>query len=746
MKFKKAVSVLAAAAIALSGISAVGAAGYYAPAGAIEEDINGEYFDAFSSYIYHYLNDGTGSLSGMSVTGTDTMISPQALKLLYTTYINDVGSLPSNISFNVTSGTYPYTVTIYNPNRGINIFSSLAGSDCLDYGMDVGLNFDTSGNGVLKITGKYAHYLDPRVSYGGSTPYYSIGYDYAMSALSAAGISTAHQLRYYVLESITDSSGNSTVSEKTLKIVDNPRTNMDFLMGDDKVAGLYVEAYNSADNDEKYYTKSEVDALISGVLSQIVGYDDTELQEKISILENTVKDISDSLPDGYYSENDIKEIVEDYLSVPANLRDLISDILKDDANKQAIYEAVYSVFGDNTSTYQADKIVDFIWEDLVEKLFSELIKNENYIRDTYSDIISFFLNRLSQELLKDLKTQVEEIQKQLDSNTQSLTKILEMIENGDFKGDQGEQGEQGEPGKDGEDGEDGADGKSAYELAVENGYTGTLNEWLDSLIGSDGDSAYELAVQNGYTGTLDQWLNSLIGNDGLSAYELAVANGYRGTLREWLNSLVGKDGKDGADGQSFADWAVQRYGSIEGFIAAVANEVLRKVSDGESAYEIAVRNGFRGTEREWLNSLVGDSAYDIAVQHGFRGTEYEWLESLQGRDGRDGADGQDGEDGRDGKDGRDGEDGRVVYVYGQQNAASPTQTQSGYTSGNGTASAASNDKGGAGTTANNNSSTTNSNTSKSRNPSTGVAAGIIIPAAAVASVLLLKKDKRKRGR
>ncbi|MBP3631329.1 MAG: hypothetical protein J6J23_07635, partial [Clostridia bacterium] len=34
----------------------------------------------------------------------------------------------------------------------------------------------------------------------------------------------------------------------------------------------------------------------------------------------------------------------------------------------------------------------------------------------------------------------------------------------------------------GSDGADGANGKSAYELAVENGYTGTLEEWLNSLV------------------------------------------------------------------------------------------------------------------------------------------------------------------------------------------------------------------------------------------------------------------------
>ena len=47
-------------------------------------------------------------------------------------------------------------------------------------------------------------------------------------------------------------------------------------------------------------------------------------------------------------------------------------------------------------------------------------------------------------------------------------------------------GPDGPVGPDGNDGADGADGKSAYELAVENGFVGTEAEWLDSLKGEDG--------------------------------------------------------------------------------------------------------------------------------------------------------------------------------------------------------------------------------------------------------------------
>lgn len=45
---------------------------------------------------------------------------------------------------------------------------------------------------------------------------------------------------------------------------------------------------------------------------------------------------------------------------------------------------------------------------------------------------------------------------------------------------------------------------------------------------------------------------------------------------------------------------------------------------GRSAYDIARKYGFKGTEEEWLKSLVGKSAYDYAVMLGFKGTEEEY--------------------------------------------------------------------------------------------------------------------------
>lgn len=51
------------------------------------------------------------------------------------------------------------------------------------------------------------------------------------------------------------------------------------------------------------------------------------------------------------------------------------------------------------------------------------------------------------------------------------------------KGDPGQDGANGKNGVDGKDGKDGQDGKSAYELAVANGFKGSEAEWLESLKG-----------------------------------------------------------------------------------------------------------------------------------------------------------------------------------------------------------------------------------------------------------------------
>lgn len=53
----------------------------------------------------------------------------------------------------------------------------------------------------------------------------------------------------------------------------------------------------------------------------------------------------------------------------------------------------------------------------------------------------------------------------------------------------------------------GPPGKSAYQHALDQGFVGTIEEWMESLKGS---SAYQVALNNGFVGTEQEWLDSLI--------------------------------------------------------------------------------------------------------------------------------------------------------------------------------------------------------------------------------------------
>lgn len=93
-------------------------------------------------------------------------------------------------------------------------------------------------------------------------------------------------------------------------------------------------------------------------------------------------------------------------------------------------------------------------------------------------------------------------------------------------------------------------GASAYQIALNNGFKGTQAEWVESLKGHDGTS---LAApvdgtdgKNGVNGS--NGADGSNGNIGDSAYQIAVKNGFTGTEQEWLDSLKGANGTDGQNG------------------------------------------------------------------------------------------------------------------------------------------------------------------------------------------------------
>ena len=122
--------------------------------------------------------------------------------------------------------------------------------------------------------------------------------------------------------------------------------------------------------------------------------------------------------------------------------------------------------------------------------------------------------------------------------------------------------------------------------------------------------------------TLHNGANGEKGTDGKSAYQIAVEQGYQGSESDWLSSLKGDKGNTGAKGNPGQDGA-----------------------DGKSAYAIAVEHGYEDSEDEWLLSLKGDTG-----ERGEKGDT-----GLQGERGEKGETGQQGEQGPKGEKGDRGE-------------------------------------------------------------------------------------------
>ena len=118
-------------------------------------------------------------------------------------------------------------------------------------------------------------------------------------------------------------------------------------------------------------------------------------------------------------------------------------------------------------------------------------------------------------------------------------------------------------------------------------------------------------------------------------------------IPEWLQGPqgpagpAGKDGRDGYTPQKGVDYWTE---SDKQEIIEAAKQEVAEGAQGKSAYEVALDNGFVGTEEEWLASLVGPAGEIGPV-------------GPVGPQGVPGVPGKDGQPGRDGIDGKPGKDG-----------------------------------------------------------------------------------------
>lgn len=134
----------------------------------------------------------------------------------------------------------------------------------------------------------------------------------------------------------------------------------------------------------------------------------------------------------------------------------------------------------------------------------------------------------------------------VDSNDKASASIDRLM-NGVFKlnldiprgpqGNQGPMGPQGPTGYPGEMGPKGDDGKSAYQLAVDNGFKGNLSQWLDSLKGPKGDAGTGTS-SNGELAEIDTRNDNQNPNWYLQNHSKSIVNEFKTTSIIDVSSIL----------------------------------------------------------------------------------------------------------------------------------------------------------------------------------------------------------------
>ena len=216
--------------------------------------------------------------------------------------------------------------------------------------------------------------------------------------------------------------------------------------------------------------------------------------------------------------------------------------------------------------------------------------------------------------------------------------------------------------KAGKQGDQGPIGFSAYDVAVQSGYQGNVTQWLEELKGLN---AYELAKSElGFDGTLEEWLDTFRGEKGFKGdkgekgdtgkpfklakifssiqemeesfeeyelYDIVVIN--TGSIEdedtakvftkgeeewEYLLDLSGATGLQGPKGDPFEreDFSDEDLLALKGDTGEQGPKGDTG-SDGLTAYQVAVANGFVGNETEWLKTLKGKDAFEYSKRNAY---------------------------------------------------------------------------------------------------------------------------------
>lgn len=226
-----------------------------------------------------------------------------------------------------------------------------------------------------------------------------------------------------------------------------------------------------------------------------------------------------------------------------------------------------------------------------------------------------------------------------------------------------------------------ASGKSP--IIGENGnwwiFDPALNEYADTGTTAYGKTAYEYAVEQGYTGTEENFGRMLAevpnavkdAKQAVKDSKEVLQNPPKIVDGNWYIYDYAKDTyqDSGINAVGDAFVIVKTYPSIQAMEDDYNNPEVKTgqfvmIDTGDVENEEDSRLYLKGdTEWKFISDLSGAqgiqglSAYQVAVQHGFEGTEAEWLISLKGEKGETGPKGDKGDTGEKGATGERGPQG-----------------------------------------------------------------------------------------
>lgn len=206
-----------------------------------------------------------------------------------------------------------------------------------------------------------------------------------------------------------------------------------------------------------------------------------------------------------------------------------------------------------------------------------------------------------------------------------------------------------------------------------------LNEYVDTSATAYGKTAYEYAVEQGYTGTEEDFGRMLAevpnavkdAKQAVKDSKEVLQNPPKIVDGNWYIYDYAKDTyqDSGINAVGDAFTIVKTYSSVQAMEDDYNNPEVKTgqfvmIDTGNVQNEEDSRLYLKG-DAEWkfisdlsgAQGIQGLSAYQVAVQHGFEGTEDEWLISLKGEKGETGPKGDKGDTGEKGATGERGPQG-----------------------------------------------------------------------------------------